>query len=461
MLGRHRALFILLLSFFLPGCTAQRPAGGPAEEAMSLEGALGNRYVPAGTQSAVVARLRIGTRAPTALIQGPINVALVIDTSGSMEGKPIEDARAASLAMVNSLSDRDKLAVIVFHSRTEVLLPSTELDSDSRKLVRDKLGAMKAQGTTDLAGGLRAGLAEAQKSFDPHGINRVVLVGDGVPNNPAGIRELAQNAGSQAIPITALGLGQDYDESLMGAVAQLSGGQFHYVRESSEVASFFKNEVLRLKQVFARNASLELTTGPGVRIKEVVGEPMSSTGSGVRVALGDISRSDVRDLVVKLHADAHRDGAPVELLDAVLSYEDPFSAGTRVERRVFLGAKATASKDDLTRGRNPDVEDTVATKTAAAETLKAIELVRNGDNARASAALDQAANEVEEKSAVNANPAMKAQARSIRELRQVITPKPAPPSPGGAAPASKMAPPSPAATSVILRVHDEAIQSFQ
>ena len=188
---------------------------------------------------------------------------------------------------------------------------------------------------------------------------------------------------------------------------------------------------------------------------------MSSTGSGVRVALGDISRSDVRDLVVKLHADAHRDGAPVELLDAVLSYEDPFSAGTRVERRVFLGAKATASKDDLTRGRNPDVEDTVATKTAAAETLKAIELVRNGDNARASAALDQAANEVEEKSAVSANPAMKAQARSIRELRQVITPKPAPPSPGGAAPAPKMAPPSPAATSVILRVHDEAIQSFQ
>jgi Ca-activated chloride channel family protein len=351
--------------------------------------------------------------------------------------------------------------VIVFHSRTEILLPSTELDGDSRKLLREKLGAMKAQGTTDLAGGLRAALGEVQRSFDPHGINRIVLVGDGVPNNPAGIRELAQNAGNQAIPITALGLGQDYDETLMGAVAQLSGGQFHYVRESGEVASFFKTEVLRLKQVFARNATLELTTGPGVRISAVVGEPTSATGTGVRIALGDISRSDVRDLVVKLHADAHRDGAPVELLDAVLSYEDPSEAGARVERRVFLGAKATASKDDLSKGRNPDVEDTVATKTAAAETLRAIELLRNGDNDRAKAALDQAENEAVAKSQVNGNQALQAQARSIRELNRVIAPLPAPPARGSPMPAAKMPAPSPGATSVILHAHDQAMQVFQ
>ena len=215
-------------------------------------------------------------------------------------------------------------------------------ESDSRKLLRDKLGAMKAQGTTDLAGGLRAALGEVQRSFDPHGINRIVLVGDGVPNNPAGIRELAQSAGSQAIPITALGLGQDYDETLMGAVAQLSGGQFHYVRESGEVASFFKNEVLRLKQVFARNAMLDLTTGPGVRIREVVGEPTSATGTGVRIALGDISRSDVRDLVVKLHADAHRDGAPVDrraLLRAVFKY-DPASLWLALPVSVLAAALA-------------------------------------------------------------------------------------------------------------------------
>ena len=55
MLGRVRALFILFFTLLLPGCTATRPAGAPGEEAMSLEGALGNRFVPAGSESAVVA----------------------------------------------------------------------------------------------------------------------------------------------------------------------------------------------------------------------------------------------------------------------------------------------------------------------------------------------------------------------------------------------------------------------
>src|SRR5262249_41051167 len=97
--------------------------------------------------------------------------------------------------------------------------------------------------------------------------------GDGVPNNDAEIRPLAAEAATHAIPITALGLGPDYNETLMGAVAQLSGGQFHYVRESAEVAGFFKNEILRMKQVYARNATVDITPGPGVRVESVVGQP--------------------------------------------------------------------------------------------------------------------------------------------------------------------------------------------
>src|SRR3989442_1186789 len=86
------------------------PVGGAALGPWG--GGLGRVYAPAGVESAVVACLRIGTRAPTALMQGPMNVALVIDPSGSMEGQGIEDARAARLAMVDSLSNHDKLAVI-------------------------------------------------------------------------------------------------------------------------------------------------------------------------------------------------------------------------------------------------------------------------------------------------------------------------------------------------------------
>ncbi|MEO5729477.1 MAG: hypothetical protein ABI134_31680, partial [Byssovorax sp.] len=330
-----------------------------------------------------------------------------------------------------------------------------------RTRARKSLEAMKAEGTTDLAGGLRQGLVQAQKYLDPHGVNRIVLVGDGVPNDESAIRPLASQAASQAIPITVLGLGPDYNETLMGAVAQLSGGQFHYVRESVEVASFFKSEVLRLKQVYARNAGVDVTPGPGVRIDSIVGLPMSRDGNGgVHIALGDISRTDTRDLVVRVSTDPHREGASVELFDAVLTFDDAWGEGERVERRVFLGARATASDADLAKGKNTDVEDTAATMQAAATTVQAIELARNGDSESARAVLDQAAEQADSDTTGSDRNAQRSNARKMRALSGSL---PAPP-PAVATPASlsrRPSPPKVALPRTFLDAHDEAMQHLQ
>lgn len=453
---------LLLIAAALPGCARTRPADAPSQGLMTMEGALANRYLRADKPGTALARLRIATHAPEATHSGAVNVVLVLDTSGSMEGQPITDARAAALAMVDTLADGDHLAVVAFGSSVDVLLPATELDADNRAKARKSLEAMKAEGTTDLAGGLRQGLAQAQKYLDPHGINRIVLVGDGVPNDESAVRPLASQAASQAVPITVLGLGPDYNETLMGAVAQLSGGQFHYVRESAEVASFFKSEVLRLKQVYARNAAVDVTPGPGVRIESVVGLPMSSTGNGgVHIALGDISRTDTRDLVVRVSADPHREGASVELFDAVLTFDDAWGEGERVERRVFLGAKATASDADLAKGRNTDVEDTAATMQAAATTVQAIEMVRNGESDRAREVLDKAA-ELADNDATGSN--RDVQRTNARKMRALSGSLPAPsPAAGMPAPMSQRrpSPPKGALPAAVREAHDEAMQHLQ
>lgn len=402
-----------------------------------FDGALANRFVKAQDQTEVVARLRVSTRA-VAGRRAAINIGLVIDTSGSMEGGPIADARTAAGALVDALRPGDRLAVVTFGSRTEVLVPSTVLDEENIATVRRHIGRIRAAGTTDMAGGLRAGVEEVVRSFQQGGINRVVLLGDGVPNDEAPLRAMAQAAGERGIAITALGLGQDYNETIMAAVAQLSGGTFQFIQESSAMASVFRNEVLRIERVFARNAGLTLTPGPGVRIESVVGQQIAQAGGSVVVTVGDVSQGETVDLVVKMTTDGHRDGAAVELLDAVLAFDDAFAEGGRFERRLYLGARATASEETRASGRSQEVEAAAERVQAAALTVEAIRIAREGELERARALLAQAASEAEAAATATRDEAYARQASEYRSLSGAldsVAPAPAQAAPVTAPPA--------------------------
>lgn len=387
---------------------------------VTLEGALGNSFVRAGTTSELVARVRVGTQPLGRGIRPPINLALVVDTSGSMEGEPIEDAREASLALLDSLAEGDRLAVVAFSSTSEVLLPSTELDEDNLHELRERIGRMEATGTTDMAGGLAAGLQEVVAQFDPQGINRVVLLGDGVPNDESGIPALAQAAGERGIAITALGLGIEYNETLMGQIAQLSGGRFHYIEESAQVAQVFRNEVLRLERVFGRNAVVQLQPGPGVRIDSVVGQSVAEAGGAVRVLLGELAEGEHRDVIVRLTVDGHREGASVELMDVHLTFDDAVSSAGTLERRVFLGARATADDQALSSGRNEEVEREAARVQAAAVTVEAIRVARGGELDRARAMLSEAEGRARAYADSTGDADVAAQASSMGVLRNAL-----------------------------------------
>jgi Ca-activated chloride channel family protein len=444
----------------LVGCHADVRPEGKDPEVVVLSGALGNRFVQAGVASDVVARLRIEAQPVRDLPRPAINLALVIDTSGSMEGRAIADARAASLALVDLLRDGDRLAVVTFDSRTEVLVPSTVLDGDARDEVKARLGRMVARGTTDMHGGLQAGLREVMGNLVRDGINRVVLLGDGVPNEPAGIEALAQAAGERGVTITALGLGLDYDETLMARVAQLSGGRFHYVEQSTAVASVFRDEVLRLQRTVARNAHVTLVPGPGVRIEGVVGQIASQSGTQVTIAVGDLAEGETRDLVVRLAAAGRRPGASVELLDAVMTFDDAVASAGRLERRVFLGAKATADEAELASGRNQDVERDAARVEAAFVTVQAIALARGGELDRARAMLDTARAVAEGRARESRDSYLAGQASAMQAVYGAL-PSVAPPSPGAAASAPMSDDERAEAAAVVRRTHDRAVRTIQ
>lgn len=380
---------LALITGLLLGCGQPATPESHDPGAVVADGQLGTPLLLANGQSTVYARIRISTLPRPERPRGPVNVAVAIDTSGSMEGKPIEEARRAALQMMDALKDGDRLAVVAFHSKTEVLLPSTELSPEIRDDVKQRISAMKAQGTTDMAGGLETAISQVRSSFSQKGVNRVVLLGDGIPNNEGNLVYSAQQAAQGGIAVTTLGLGLDYDEALMGKIAQVSGGRFRYIATSDKVAAIFQEELSQIDSVYGRNANVRLVAGPGVRIESVVGGPDQTPGPSAYMPLGDIGRGDTRDVVVRMTVTPRKAGVPIELLDATLTFDDALEGGGRLERHVYLGAHTSEEPAAVAKARNPEVELSAALAEASATTLRALELAKAGAYGRARELLAQ------------------------------------------------------------------------
>jgi Ca-activated chloride channel homolog len=360
--------------------TPTTPSSEPSP--VSVKAALANPLVKSGAPSSMFARIEVGAASRPSHGRPPVNLVLLVDTSGSMEGKAITDARAASLALLDTMSPKDHFAVVSFDSKADVLLPSTRIDDADLKELRSKIGAMKAQGTTDMVAGLRKALDQAEGAIEKDGVNRIVLLGDGVPNDDREISSLVAEAATRNISITTMGLGNDYDETLMGSIAQQSGGKFSYVEDSTKVTAFFKEEVTRLHKVVARGAYVELRPGPGVTIKGVIGRHFAHADAhAVNVPLGDLSYGESNEIVVELATNAPKDGATVEALDAIVHWTDSSGVGgVGREERAFLGAKATKDEAKIGDAKSKDVGDAVERAKDAAATLKKIEEDRMREN---------------------------------------------------------------------------------
>ena len=440
---------------------------------VTMASALPQRLVAADKASEVRVRLRIDASKLAHSKRPPINVVLVMDSSGSMEGKAIEDARAAAVALVDGLADGDQLAIVSFDSLAHVLVPSTRIDANAQSKIREQIATMTARGTTDLAAGFTAGLAEASRGYLHEGVNRLVLLSDGVPNDDSPMTALAQRAASMRVSVTALGLGLEYNETLLTSLAQTTGGKFHFIEDSTQVATVFREEVLRLERVVAQNVRLTLLAGPGVTVEGVLGHATAPAGDRrtMSLQLGDLGEGTHRDLIVRLRVGPHRDGASLELMDAVLDFQDAVVGAGALERRLYVAARTSADAAKIAGSRDPELERQIARALADSATVDAIALARSGQLAAAVTVIDHVEPETRSAAKLLGDGELKLQADGLVKLRKALPtllPQSQPlaiagPTSSGPQPAATMAMPMPADDSpaTVKRSHGQAMQRLQ
>ena len=298
----------------------------------------------------VLVRFTVPEAVPSASAERPpLNIALVLDRSGSMEaaGK-IAYLKKAAAAVVGRMSQRDRLAVVEYDDRITVAWPSAPVEAPG--LVIKVIEGLFPRGTTNLAGGMLAGIAEVRNSLADGAVNRVLLLSDGLANegitHPTEIRKLAGQSKETGVPVTTLGLGLDYNEDLMQDIAQHSGGNYHYVENPAQMAGIFQRELSTLFQMAARGVDLRFEVDAAVSGIRVFGYPVRTEGRATVIQFPDFHAGEARSVVLRLDVAAHGAG-PRRLGTLRFTYEDVATG----ERQVVSEPIVVRVSDDIQEAR--------------------------------------------------------------------------------------------------------------
>ena len=315
-------------------------APGAHAAPLALDAALRNANL---SSSAGETYLRVTVKAPRVHLESrmPMNLAVVIDRSGSMSSagpsgtQKMRDAIAAARFLVDQLDARDTLTLVSFDDGAEVLSPGERMTPANKATAKKRVGTLFARGGTDMVAGLREGIAMAAEHRHGDSVNRVILISDGVPNTSRGLVEMARGAQGQGIGVSTLGVGVDYNENLMTAIANAGNGGYYFVADAKTLPGIFTRELHSLMAVVAKHAVLKIGFGSGVVPVKVYGYDAQVGSEVTRINVGDLVGGQVAEVLLQISHPALSGAHPVAHVE--LAYED-------VQRRVsaHLGRDVSA-----------------------------------------------------------------------------------------------------------------------
>ena len=192
----------------------------------------------------------------------PLNLAIVIDRSGSMEGPKLREAKRCVVDLIQRMHSEDQVGLVQYDDQVDTVLPLTPVDQVSG-IIDSLVQGITANGGTDLhAGWLRGGEMLAPKAGNQSTCH-TILLSDGQTNrgltNTARICEQVSALAGAGVTTTTVGLGADFNEELMTAIAQAGHGSAHYGERAIDLAETFEAEIGLLSQLQWRNVEMSIS----------------------------------------------------------------------------------------------------------------------------------------------------------------------------------------------------------
>jgi len=323
----------------------------------------------------------------------PVNLAFVLDRSGSMSGDKIELAKRTIAAALEHLNERDRFSVVVYDDVVDVVVQSTPGSTEARRNAMARLDAIDARGSTNLSEGWFRGAEQVASHLAADGVNRCLVLTDGLANNgvtdPVELSKHAAELRTRGVSTTTFGIGADFDEVLLQSMADAGGGHFYFVRDAATIRDHITSEVGETLEIVARDVELEVVAAEDIGIEAISPQPTRPRGSRTLITLGDLVADQVLDVVLRVTFPYGEIGREPGLIFGLTDRGGVLAGDGRqaaTDARLSWTYADDAAND--VQARDTEVDRAVATQFAARARLEAVRLNRQGDYQGARRVLD-------------------------------------------------------------------------
>jgi ADP-ribosylglycohydrolase len=283
---------------------------------------LDHQLLAVETEHQVHAMLEItAPGAPDGDKRAPLNIAIVIDRSGSMSGPKLEVTKQCADYLVKRLGKDDKVAVVAYDDQVDLV---ASLQPATGPALAPSIASIFPRGSTNLSGGWMKGAEELGRA-DEGSARKVILLTDGLANvgvtDPRALASMTQQAVGRGIGTTTVGFGEDFDEALLTDLAEVGQGNSYFASNPDDAPGIFGREFEGLMNLVAQNVSAEIRPLAEVQVLGILNDyPQTAVEGGVQVNLGDAYADEQRRLIFELHIPNITGLGVQKVADVVLRY---------------------------------------------------------------------------------------------------------------------------------------------
>lgn len=298
-------------------------AAGAQAKQIGLDVAVGTPVLQAGEKQTAYLRVAMTGFDMDGPSRGtPVNVAIVLDKSGSMQGEKLARAKEAAILAISRLNSNDIVSVVTYDSTVNVLAPASKLSD--RGVIIDEIRGIEAGSNTALFAGVSKGAAEVHKFLSEDRVNRVILLSDGLanvgPNSPGALRDLGASFAKEGIAVTTIGLGLGYNEDLMTQLAQASDGNHMFAENAQDLEMAFNAEFNDVLSVVAQDVAVRIVCPKGVRPVRVLGREADIVGQTVTARLNQLYSDQTKYVVLEVEVPASGPETTMHVASVDLTY---------------------------------------------------------------------------------------------------------------------------------------------